>query len=258
MKASALRAVSLVGLAAVWFRVHAQDVTLEAPDSALRFDPAEFVVKLEPAPRGNAFTADFLYPQSDWAGFIITQQYGDENAVHDWVLKYAAVPKPYVNEEYGYEGAAAKPGHAQNADWVRRCHWAIAMAGGYATYGDWSDGVSYFYMGEPGPGQAARQLRHLRAFFEALPFATVQPQDALTSTGFCLARIPDMYVFFFPRGGQSEIDLRSLKGDEIRVRWFDPREGQWRDGPALRPGRCTVQTPTPTDWALLVQASPTL
>jgi hypothetical protein len=198
--------------------------------------------------------ADFLYPQSDWAGFIVTQQYGDEQAVHDWVLKYAAVRKPYVNEEYGYEGQADQPGHAQNSDWVRRCHWAIAMAGGYATYGDWSGRVSYFYMGEPGPGRAASQLQHLRAFFEALPFATLQPQDALTSAGFCLARIPDVYVFYFPRGGQSEIDLRNLKGGEVRARWFAPRAGQWRDCPELRPGKNTVQTPTPADWTLLVRA----
>jgi hypothetical protein len=197
--------------------------------------------------------ADFLYPQADWAGFIITQQYGDEKAVHDWALQYAAVPKPYVNEEYGYEGEADKPGHAQSADWVRRCHWAIAMAGGYATYGDWSGGVSYFYMGEPGPGPAAHQLRHLRTFFEALPFATLQTDNELTSAGFCLVRKPDIFVFYFPRGGESAIDLRDLKGDDIRGYWFDPREGRWHDGPLLRPGTNTVRTPTSADWVLLVK-----
>jgi hypothetical protein len=90
--------------------------------------------------------ANFLYPYADWADFIVTQHYGDEKTVHDWTLKHHAIPKPYINEEYGYEGGVDKPGHAQNADWVRRIHWSIAMAGGYATYGDWSDGISYFYM----------------------------------------------------------------------------------------------------------------
>ena len=97
--------------------------------------------------------------------------------VHEWALKFRDVPKPYVNEEYGYEGARDVPGHAQNADRVRRCHWSIAMAGGYATYGDWSDGVSYFYMGDPGPGKAAAQLKHLRSFFESLPFLEIVPHD---------------------------------------------------------------------------------
>jgi len=217
-----------------------------------------FVAAQQPWPRlisAHGY-AEFLYTNSAWAGFIITQQYGDEKAVHDWALQHAAVPKPYVNEEYGYEGALDQPGHGQNTGWVRRCHWAIAMAGGYATYGDWSGGVSYFYMGEPGPGQAARQLGHLRSFFEAIPFAGLESQDALAGGGFCLARKPDVYVFYFPRGGRNEIDLHSLKKGRARIRWFDPREGQWRDGPALRPGKNVVETPTPADWALLIQSIP--
>jgi hypothetical protein len=198
--------------------------------------------------------AEFLYPKSDWADFIITQQYGEEKAVHDWVLKYSAVAKPYVNEEYGYEGSTDKPGHGQNADWVRRCHWSIAMAGGYATYGDWSGGVSHFYMGEPGPGEAARQLAHLRTFFESVPFSRMNPRDDLASEGFCLAWPPDVYAFYFPRGGSSEIDLSGASVDRLGARWFDPREGRWRDAPRLKPGKQTVLTPTPTDWALLVQS----
>jgi hypothetical protein len=67
-----------------------------------------------------------------------------------------------------------------------------------------------------------------------------------------------VYVLYFPRGGPSEIDLRDLQSKEARARWFDPRAGQWREGPALRPGRSTVVTPMPADWALLVQANPTL
>jgi hypothetical protein len=83
--------------------------------------------------------AEFSYGGSAWADYIITQQYGDENAVHGWTLKYLPVPKPYVNEEYGYEGSFDKPGHGQNADWVRRNHWAIAM-GNFFTYASSSSG----------------------------------------------------------------------------------------------------------------------
>ena len=45
--------------------------------------------------------ADFWYGGSAWASYVITQQYGDERAVYDWVRKYDGVAKPYVNEEYG-------------------------------------------------------------------------------------------------------------------------------------------------------------
>ncbi|MEX2261162.1 MAG: DUF4038 domain-containing protein [Bryobacteraceae bacterium] len=196
--------------------------------------------------------AEFFYPFADWADFIVTQHYGDEQAVHEWTLKHGSIPKPYVNEEYGYEGGADKPGHEQNSDWVRRCHWSIAMAGGYATYGDWSNGISYFYMGEPGPGKAARELKHLRRFFEELPFPEMHPEDGLTTNGFCLAKRPSYYVFYFPRGGTSEIDLAGAVNRKLAARWFDPRLGQWRNGPAVKAGKNTVSAPAAGDWVLLV------
>lgn len=197
--------------------------------------------------------AEFRHGASAWADFIITQQYGDEKTVHDWVLRYANVAKPYVNEEYGYEGQADKPGHGQNADWVRRCHWSIALAGGYASYGDWSGGVSYFYMGEPGPGRAASQLQHLRGFFEALPYSSMSPHDELCRTGFCLARVPDLYVFYFPRGGRGEIELGPDAAGPLQARWYDPREGQWREGPVLSGTSSRLHTPTSADWVLMVR-----
>jgi Protein of unknown function (DUF4038)/Domain of unknown function (DUF5060)/Putative collagen-binding domain of a collagenase len=197
--------------------------------------------------------ADFLYAKSDWADFVITQQYGDERQVHDWVLKYQAVGKPYVNEEYGYEGNLDKPGHAQNNDWVRRCHWAIALAGGYATYGDWSDGVSYYYMGEPGPGKTAPQLKHLRTFFESLPFHEMIPRDQWTSRGFCLAKANEHYVFYLPWGGTTDVNLEAA-GPLGLARWFDPRTGNWRQGPRLVPGRNTVTAPAGEDWVLYVRS----
>lgn len=197
--------------------------------------------------------AEFFYPTADWADFIITQHYGDEQAVHGWALKHGPVPKPYVNEEYGYEGGIDKPGHGQNSGWTRRSHWSIAMAGGYASYGDWSDGISYFYMGEPGPGKAAQELRHLRRFFEELPFADMHAADGLTSNGFCLAKPPAHYVFYFPKGGTSTIDLSGAANRKVGARWFDPRLGQWRNGPSVLAGKNTVSSPAAGDWVLLIR-----
>ncbi len=204
--------------------------------------------------------ADFLYPQSPWADFIITQQYGTSKEVHDWVLKYRDVPKPYVNEEYGYEGQGNRnrkgvpngPGHGQGADRVRQAHWSVAMAGGYATYGDWSDGISYFYMGRPGPGVAARQLRHLRSFFEALPFRELVPHDEYASNGFCLAQPPLHYVFYFPSGDPGVIELQDSAPGRYQARWFNPRTGEWLDGPAVTSGVNTLSGLDRDDWVLCV------
>jgi hypothetical protein len=128
----------------------------------------------------------------------------------------------------------------------------MAMAGGYATYGDWSGGVSHYYMGEPGPGKGALQLKHLRQFFEELPFNELEPAPALTTAGFCLARPPDCYVFYLFNAKETEIDLSAAKASPI-ARWFDPRTGQWQNGPSVSPRRITLSPPTPDDWVLCIK-----
>ncbi|HPF04212.1 MAG TPA: DUF4038 domain-containing protein, partial [Bacteroidales bacterium] len=196
--------------------------------------------------------AEFFYNDSPWADFIITQQYGDMDSVHNWALSYRNVPKPYVNEEYGYEGRTDAPtGHGMNGEWVRRCHWAIAMAGGYATYGDWSNGVSYFYMGIPGPGMAAPELKYLRVFFEQLPFSDLTPSDDLTTNGYCLALKPDIYIFYLPLGGTADIDLSSAKGRPQGL-WFNTASGEWGERLKLKKGKNTIASPEGKDAVLLV------
>jgi len=214
-----------------------------------------FVKKCDPFGRlASAHGYDqFFYTDSTWADFIITQQYGEPQKVHQWALKYYATPKPYINEEYGYEGSLDKPGHGQSADLVRKCHWAIAMAGGYATYGDWSNGTSYFYMGHAGPGKAALQLKHLRSYFEKLPFWELTPHDELVTSGFCLAKPPEHFVFYFPTGGRITINLESAGGKTLASNWFDPQTGGYVPGPALNAGKNTITCPSSEDWVLYVQ-----
>lgn len=200
--------------------------------------------------------AAFYYNDSPWADFIITQQYGDMDSCHNWTLRFSKVEKPFINEEYGYEGRTDAPsGHGMNAKWVRRCHWAIAMAGGYATYGDWSDGTSYFYMGFPGPGKAALQLKHLKAFFESLPFTMLKSSDNLVTKGYCLSKQPDIYVVYLPEGGSSEIDLSGAGKKRQFGRWFDPETGQWSEILKMERGKNLIQAPEGEDRALLIRNS---
>lgn len=232
----------------------------EYRDAAWGNTMGAFVKEVDPYHRLESVHAyaDFFYSNSKWADFIITQQYGEVQKVHNWAINYWVIPKPYINEEYGYEGSKDKPvGHGMNSDWVRRCHWAVAMAGGYATYGDHSNGVSYFYMGIPGPGKAALQLKYLRSFFESLPFGDMTPNDSLISQGFCLTKLPATYVFYLPQGGSTVIDLSNSGSTRLNARWFDPRTGKWQDCPALSKGKNTLNAPTENDWVLLVQSRKT-
>lgn len=174
--------------------------------------------------------AEFPYARSPWADFVIAQHYGKLDELHGWAQRFHEVAKPFVNEEYGYEGEVDRPGHAMNADWVRRSHWTLAMAGGYGTYGDHSGGVAWFYMGEPGNGKAPAQLKHLRTFFEALPFQDLEPKPQLATRGYCLAQPGAVYVIYLPAGGETEINLFGAPAGRFQLAWFDPRTGTTTDG----------------------------
>jgi len=137
---------------------------------------------------------------------------------------------------------------------VRRCHWAVAFAGGYATYGDWSRGVSYFYMGFPGPGKAAVQLKHLRSFFELFPFRQMKPDSTIISEGFCLKKSPDICLIYLPEGKNSIIDLSHFSGKNLYMQWYDPRTGKWSDKQNLIKGKNPVTPPSLNDWALCVRS----
>jgi len=207
--------------------------------------------------------ADFAYGDQDWAGYIITQQYGTPQEVNAWALKYRQYQKPYVNEEYGYEGNADKPGHQMNVNWVRRCHWALALAGGYATYGDWLPHAP-FYLAHIGAGQAPPQLKLLPTFFEQLPYWQMQPANHLVSdNALCLAKPGEAYLIYLPDGGTVQLDLpppRGTKGTRPQTylaKWFDPRLGSYNEPFQVQASfRPSLAPPSAGDWALLLRTQP--
>jgi hypothetical protein len=218
----------------------------------------EFVHRLDPYGRlisAHGY-AEWLYPNAPWANWIVTQQYGTARQVNDWALKYWSEPKPYVNEEYGYEGNSAQPRHGQNADLVRRCHWAIALAGGYGTYGDQVEAAS-FYTGRPGKGRAPSQIHALRRFFEQLPYWEMSPHNELVSEGsFCYAKPGEVYVVYCPDGGT--VALKTNEAKRLRERWFDPRTGEFIKTERLLSLNASkkehlVECPGPEDWVLLLR-----
>lgn len=207
--------------------------------------------------------ADWLYDNQPWADFIITQQYGTCAEVNRWALKYRDIPKPYVNEEYGYEGSLDKAGHGMNTDWVRKCHWSIAMAGGYGSYGDWTLGAA-FYTGHTGSGKAPSQLCHLRQLFESLPFPSMRPQNELVSgDAFCLAKPKEVYLVYLPNGGQTLLHTEPVK-EGYTITWIDPRTGEKtdlsddsQDSAAVSLGEIALRAPSrlQRDWAAIIKVN---
>jgi len=215
-----------------------------------------YVRERDPYPRlasAHAY-AEFLYPKSEWATYLIVQHYGDAKAVRDWVLQHRAIAKPFVNEEYGYEGrrpVKRLSGHGADRNETRRRHWAIAFGGGYATYGDWLDGA-WYYEGLPGPGLAAKELKHLRAFCESIPFNDMEPQDEILrgpAQAFALAAAGRI-ALYLPEGGTIAV---RIGGERIeRSEWFDPRTGERKPAaPRTAPdGALDLTAPSGEDWAL--------
>jgi len=196
--------------------------------------------------------ADWNYDNQSWADYIITQQYGDCGEVNEWVLKYREIPKPYVNEEYGYEGLLDEPKHGLNSDWVRKCHWSIAMAGGYATYGDWTYG-SPFYTSHIGQGKAPAQLHHLRDTFESIPYSLMEPHNELVGKGtFCLAIEGNIYLVYLADAGETVLNV-GLAGQNCTVTWIDPRTGKRTSFIDTARDKITLRAPSSGDWAAIIK-----
>ncbi len=196
--------------------------------------------------------ADWTYGNQPWADYIITQQYGNCAEVNEWVLKYRKIAKPYVNEEYGYEGNLDKPSHGQNSSWVRKCHWSIAMAGGYATYGDWSPGTA-FYTGHIGEGKAPAQLRHLRKTFESIPYPLMEPHNELVGKGaFCLAKEGEVYLVYLADVRETVLQVKPCP-QGYTVTWINLRTGKHTSPVRTAEEKIILRTPSSNDWAAIIE-----
>lgn len=232
----------------------------EYRDAAWTVAMGEFVKRIDPYDRplsAHAY-ADWKYGDAAWADFIITQQHGSPTQVNAWALKYRELNKPYINEENGYEGLLDEWGQGQRADLARQNHWAIAMAGGYATYGSWDEDAS-FYSGAFRVGPAGDQLGHLRTFFESLPFLDLEPVNERLPGGLCLTDGKSALAGWLPALEENATaspvapDLAGL-ASPLTIEWFDPRTGQQTAPAAIVAGE-TVARPSHEDWALTIRST---
>lgn len=245
----------LAAFSNVWWDLGNEHNEYRKPDWAAKM--GDLIKKWDPYDRLRSAHAhaDWLYSDQSWADFIITQQYGNCTEVNQWALKYRQIPKPYVNEEYGYEGVLDEPKHGLNADWVRKCHWSIAMAGGYATYGDWTYG-SPFYTGHIGQGKAPAQLRYLRETFESIPYSLMEPHNELVGKGaFCLATEGNIYLVYLAEVDETVLDVKKA-GQNCKITWIDPRTGKHANSADTTKGKVVLRAPSPSDWAAIIKIGP--
>ena len=113
------------------------------------------------------------------------------------------------------------------------------------------------------PGAA--QMRHVRDFFEANGFHTMQPDRSWIidreSPYVAAAKGESRAIAYFPHGKQRSIKVPNLAGTQVQACWFDPRTGDTAPFSSLRVGQ-TVKVDPPgetqrgNDWLLVLSSAP--
>ena len=230
-------------------------------------------------PMGGSSSATFCHAEP-WLDFNMLQSghTGRDNPNWNMIdLDRARLPtKPVLDGEPNYEDHPVMlPGWKPSEDWfdahdVRRQAWRALLAGACGhTYGcqavwqmwapprnkinlvrkSWNESLDL-------PG--ANQMRHLRAFFESIEWATIVPDQSLLAsengTGAAhirAARADDgsQGIVYLPQGGAVRLNLSALR-QPLRARWFDPRTGAARDAGTLTTPQTDVTAPSTEDWVL--------
>ena len=219
---------------------------------------------------------DYPWMLSAWSDFAMFQLW-DESGGYEPMLKRRQAqsatgrPTPQVNEEYGYEdhypakwGGNRRP-PARSADNRRRLAWQISMAGCYQTTGERANRGDGNPPATPGGwinGGFDDSMKMLEGyermvdFFRAFEYWKLQPaSEAATGGLLVLAEAGRRYVVYYPLGGSGSV---KLEPGEYRSRWYNPRSGEWKEGPSLKveigaEQWTAPQAPDSGDWALLAE-----
>jgi hypothetical protein len=184
-----------------------------------------------------------------------------------WFVElFRRVPKPIFAHECLWEGNFYQREAGLDVDNLRRAAWVIALSGGQINYADevvaprrwqrWEDvGVTFSELGTATKplGQLYDALSHLARFMRSLPFWLMQPHPEIANTKVCLAELGQTYAVYAPEGGTVKLDLTKTEGS-FKVRWFNPRTGNWVEGGIISGGGVReLAAPDRNDWVLLVQ-----
>jgi hypothetical protein len=141
----------------------------------------------------------------------------------------------------------------RNDDEVRKAMWSGVLSGSHFDYMD--DSLPFrIPPGKDNRAQLHKQIDYLAVFVKHIKPWEMPPDDGLVRSGhaFALASAKELAAYL-PAGGEITLDLAGIAGD-LTARWYDPREGTFREPSSLRGGgRVELSAPDTNDWALLIQ-----
>lgn len=231
-------------------------------------------------PRAVGSSSRF-WPGEPWLDFHMVQTWHDYHNIYrhlaqeDWLL---VPPKPSGLGEGAYEDGDYPSGHI-TPHLVRWQAYTSYLAGAYHTYGQVAVMIAAQREPAPWPTQLDRpgtaQLRHVRDFFTALAWWTLEPDTA----NMLLPRYPDEHlanggrmvgartsdgslaVVYVPTPRTFTVDLSQLHGP-VTARWFDPTDGTYTTLGRFASGALQQFTPPvpknpgDPDVVLLLQVDP--
>lgn len=249
-------------------------------------------------PRGRTASSDWFHDRS-WLDFNMVQSghrrydqdtsknevkhYGEDNWKFmevDWNLKPA---KPTIDGEPSYEGIPQGLHNIEEPRWkdadVRRYgYWSVFSGAFGYTYGQNSvmqmhskkDSTSAYGSTETwdsainAPG--ASQMKYLKDlmlskanYFDRVPDQTLIAENGEKYNRLLATRTDDYAFIYNYNGREMKINMGKIKGDQVKVSWFNPRNGESKlIGKFENKG---VQTFTPeggqkdgNDWVLILDS----
>jgi hypothetical protein len=225
------------------------------------------------------------FHKDDWLDFNSIQ------SGHGWAAKtyrfiahdYGLSPaKPTVDMEPPYENhpTGAKTPRIDSHQVRKGAYWA--MLAGAAGHGYGALDLFHLYKDNDGPFprngfqpwrkaityEGSRQVGILRRLFELRPWYQLVPDQSVVASGqgegedhVQAARAEDgsFLIAYVPFGRTVGIHMDKLSGKNVKARWYDPRNGTWREiGGYANAGNREFTSPSEgarSDWVLVLDSS---
>ena len=203
-------------------------------------------------PSGNESNSQDFGVFSPWLSFIMQQYFGTPDYLGQTITNDRNRGIPVCNDEFGYEGPTDTGDpfyfpNTQDADNVRKDAWAIAMSGGYFTYG-----CRYTYTGKELVIQldkletdGAIYMKYLANFMRnEINYKNMTPDASIVSSNaLCLKRADNEYVVYVFEGNSASIDLSETQKN-YAIRWYNPKSNTFYEGGIAKGGIVnTIQVP---------------
>lgn len=225
----------------------------------------------------------YAFEDAPWSDMILLEDI--DQVAGEIILEFREKgDDPIVLDEDRYENYRNP---ANQRYFFRRYMWGILLSGGHATYG----GLRTYEAYDGGPlrgvqgyytanrrgvlSQGAHDYNHIHTFFKeaGITLVGMEPDDALVGNKpleYKCIHNDDTYVIYLanPDGDDPRTDNPRVKAPQVKfklpkgsykVKWFNPRMGEWSETALVDGGIVNTYTPPDVgrisveDWVLLIQ-----